>query len=119
MPLSAIRDFVKLESSGGLTLIAAAVVALLLANSPLEGLYNLVHDLPVSISVGDLSIDKPLFLWVNDGLMAVFFFLVGLELKREVLEGELSSPAQALLPAVAAAGGVHRSSPHLRLAQLG
>ena len=102
MAINAIRDFLKLESAGGLMLMAAAVLALLLANSALAPLYNLLHDLPVVVKVGALEVDKPLFLWVNDGLMAIFFFLVGLELKRELMEGELADRSQVILPAVAA-----------------
>jgi NhaA family Na+:H+ antiporter len=102
----AIRDFLALESAGGILLAGAAVLAMLLANSPLEGVYTGFLDTPVEVRVGAFEIAKPLLLWINDGLMAVFFFLVGLELKREALEGELSSPAQVMLPALAAAGGM-------------
>ncbi len=87
-------------------LCAAAMIALVLANSPLEPLYVQLLELPVAIQVGGLAIAKPLLLWVNDGLMAVFFMLVGLEVKREILEGELSNPANAALPVVAALGGM-------------
>lgn len=86
--------------------MAAAVLALIVANSPLAAQYNLLLALPVEIRVGSFSIDKPLLLWVNDGLMAVFFFLIGLELKREVVEGHLSSLRDASLPAFAAVGGM-------------
>jgi NhaA family Na+:H+ antiporter len=102
----AIRDFLALESASGVLLAAAALLAMLLANSPLEGVYTGFLDTPVEVRVGAFEIAKPLLLWINDGLMAVFFFLVGLELKREALEGELASPAQVLLPALAAAGGM-------------
>jgi NhaA family Na+:H+ antiporter len=84
----------------------AAICALIIANSPLSDLYLSLLDLPVAISVGTLAIDKPLILWINDGLMAIFFFLIGLEIKREFLEGELSSRSQIALPAMAAVGGV-------------
>jgi NhaA family Na+:H+ antiporter len=94
------------EAAGGLVLMAAALTALLMDNSPLSWLYSLFLDTPVGVRVGPLSLDKPLLLWINDGLMAVFFFLVGLEIKRELLRGELSSVAQATLPALAAAGGM-------------
>ena len=77
-----------------------------LANSPLEGVYVGFLDTPVEVRIGAFEIAKPLLLWINDGLMAVFFFLVGLELKREALEGELSSLPQVILPALAAAGGM-------------
>lgn len=106
MPLTAIREFLKLEAAGGILLVIAAVLALVLANSPLAWLYNGFLDIPVQIQVGALVLSKPLLLWINDGLMAVFFFLVGLEIKREVLEGELSSRATAALPAVGAVGGM-------------
>jgi NhaA family Na+:H+ antiporter len=101
-----IREFLRLESAGGILLLIAAVFAMAIANSPLGALYTSALNTPVAIRVGELAIDKPLLLWINDGLMAVFFFLVGLEIKREVLEGELSSPAQVLLPAIGALGGI-------------
>ncbi len=85
-----ISRFLKLESGGGITLMLAAVLALIFANSPLHSYYALLLDTPVEIRIGASEIAKPLLLWINNGLMAVFFFLVGLELKREVLEGELS-----------------------------
>ena len=106
MQISMIRDFLKLEASGGILLILASVLALLFANSPAGGFYVSFLDTPVAIKVGALEIAKPLLLWINDGLMAVFFFLVGLEIKREFLEGELSSGAQLLLPAAGAVGGM-------------
>lgn len=101
-----IRNFLKMESSGGIILMGAAVLAMIAANSPLAPIYGLFLDTPVEVRIGALQIAKPLFLWVNDGLMAVFFFLVGLELKREILEGELSRPANVLLPALGAVGGI-------------
>jgi Na+:H+ antiporter, NhaA family len=94
------------EAAGGLVLVVAALVALLASNSPLERLYDGFLDTPVGVRVGPLAIDKPLLLWINDGLMAIFFFLVGLEIKRELLRGELSTFGQAILPAVAALGGM-------------
>ena len=106
-PLAAtLREFLQLESAGGILLLATAILAMLLANSPLEALYGALLDTTVAVQVGALAIDKPLLLWINDGLMAVFFFLVGLEIKREFMEGELSSPAQIVLPAVGAFGGM-------------
>ena len=102
----AVRDFMRLESSGGILLLAAAIIAMLVANSPLAGLYSALLDTTVAVQVGALSIDKPLLLWVNDGLMAVFFFLVGLEIKREIMEGELSSFSQVALPGIGALGGM-------------
>ena len=101
-----IRNFLRMESAGGIVLIGAAVVAIIVANTPLARFYQLLLDVPVEIRVGALYIAKPMILWINDGLMAVFFFLVGLELKREFLEGELSRPANILLPSVGAVGGV-------------
>jgi len=100
------RQFIRLEAAGGILLLAAAVVAMLIANSPLSGLYDDLLDTRVAVQVGALAIDKPLLLWVNDGLMAVFFFLVGLEIKREVLEGELSSFSQIVMPGMGALGGM-------------
>ncbi|MDH3673668.1 MAG: Na+/H+ antiporter NhaA [Gammaproteobacteria bacterium] len=103
---SAIRDFMKLESAGGILLLVSAVAAMLVANSPLSGVYGALLDTTVAIQVGTLAINKPLLLWVNDGLMAVFFFLIGLEVKREITEGELSSFAQIVLPGLGALGGM-------------
>jgi len=103
---STIEEFIKKESSSGVILIAVTLLALLLQNSFLTDFYtNFLHT-PVQVSFGSFGIAKPLLLWVNDGLMAIFFFLVGLEVKREVLEGELSSRSQVVLPAIAAIGGM-------------
>lgn len=101
-----IKNFLKMESAGGIVLMAAAALALVAANTGAAGLYAYFIETPVEVRVGALNIAKPLFLWVNDGLMAIFFFLVGLELKREFLEGELSRPANVLLPALGAIGGM-------------
>lgn len=101
-----IRDFLKMEAAGGLFLVVATVLAMGFANTGLAGFYNDFLDIPVAIKVGGLEIAKPLLLWVNDGLMAIFFFLVGLEIKREFRVGELSSAAQIALPGIAAVGGV-------------
>jgi len=106
MPISAIREFLRLEAAGGILLVCAATLALLIANSPAASAYFALLNLPVIVQVGSLGIDKPLLLWINDGLMAIFFLLVALEIKREVLEGELSSVKQAALPGVAAIGGM-------------
>jgi Na+:H+ antiporter, NhaA family len=94
------------EAAGGLVLVVAALVALLASNSPLAWLYDGFLHTPVGLRVGDLALDKSLLHWINDGLMAIFFFLVGLEIKRELLQGELSTFGQAVLPAVAAIGGM-------------
>jgi NhaA family Na+:H+ antiporter len=99
-------DFFRHDAAVGVILLIAAVSALILDNSPLAYLYDQLLTTPVTVAIGAGSIDKPLLLWINDGLMAVFFFLVGLEIKREVLAGQLSSPAKAALPAVAALGGM-------------
>jgi NhaA family Na+:H+ antiporter len=95
-----------LEAASGLLLIAAAVLALVINNSPLSWLYNGLLDTPVVAQVGALKIAKPLLLWINDGLMALFFLLIGLEVKREVLDGQLSKPSQIVLPGAAAIGGM-------------
>ncbi|MAW89869.1 MAG: Na+/H+ antiporter NhaA [Altererythrobacter sp.] len=101
-----LRDFLQKESAGGIVLIFAAALALAVANSPLAANYVSLLDIPVVFAIDSFVIDKPLLLWINDGLMAVFFFLVGLEVKREVLEGQLSSWSKASLPLVAALGGM-------------
>ncbi len=101
-----IRNFLQMESTGGLVLMVGAALALVAANSPLADYYDLFIETPVEVRIGRLEIAKPLLLWVNDGLMAVFFFLVGLEVKREILEGELSRPSTVLLPALGAVGGI-------------
>jgi len=104
--LSALRDFLKLEAASGMVLVAAAVVAMVVANSPLSALYASLIDVPVEIRVGGFEIAKPLLLWINDGLMAVFFLLIGLELKRELVEGQLSDLRQIGLPVFGALGGM-------------
>lgn len=103
---SFITAFFKLESAGGILLILAAILALVFANSPLNSYYELLLSTPVEVRVGALEVAKPLLLWVNDGLMAVFFFLVGLELKRELIEGELSDKRNIILPGFGAVGGM-------------
>ena len=105
--INLIREFVRLESSSGLLLVVAAVLAMFMKNIPFtEYYYAALLNTPVHVTVGDFDIAKPLLLWINDGLMAVFFFTVGLELKREFLEGELSNRDQIMLPAFAAFGGM-------------
>ena len=104
--LRALNHFLQWESSGGILLIVAALVALALANSPLAGAYGEFRELPVAVQFGALKIAKPLLLWINDGLMAIFFLLVALELKREALSGQLSSFSQLSLPVVCALAGV-------------
>ncbi len=104
--VTAIREFMQLESAGGALLLVTAVAAVLIANSPLAGVYEALLGTTAEVRIGTLEIDKPLLLWINDGLMAIFFFLIGLEVKREFMEGELSSPAQIALPAAGALGGM-------------
>jgi len=94
------------ETAGGILLIFAAAMAMIVANSPLLPYYNKLIEIPVRISVGDFEIAKPLLLWINDGLMVLFFLAVGLELKREIIEGELSHPKKIILPLLGAIGGM-------------
>ena len=101
-----LEEFIKKESSAGITLIFVTILALLLKNSALSELYNAFLHTPVEIRFGALHIDKPLMLWINDGLMAIFFLLIGLEVKREILEGHLSTVSQVVLPGIAAVGGM-------------
>ncbi|MBU2881423.1 Na+/H+ antiporter NhaA [Psychrosphaera sp. B3R10] len=103
---SSITSFFKMESAGGILLFIAATAAIIIANTPLEPYYQLFLSTPVEVRVGALEIAKPLLLWINDGLMAVFFFLVGLELKRELVEGELSDKRNIILPGAGAIGGM-------------
>lgn len=101
-----IQKFLQLESASGIILIVSALLAIVLANSPLASLYGGFLNTEVQIRIASLDLHKPLLLWINDGLMAIFFLLVGLEVKREMLEGALSSREQATFPAVAALGGM-------------
>ena len=103
---SFITQFFKLEAAGGILLILSAILAILSANTLLEPYYNSIFTTQVEISIGSFEISKPLLLWINDGLMAVFFFLIGLELKRELFEGELSDKKNVILPGVGAIGGM-------------
>jgi NhaA family Na+:H+ antiporter len=104
--ISTLKEFLRLEAASGILLVATAAFAMILANSPAAFLYDALLGTPMGVRVGALAIDKPLLLWINDGLMAVFFFTVGLEIKREFVDGELSSARQAALPVIAAAGGM-------------
>jgi NhaA family Na+:H+ antiporter len=106
MIVKTIRDFLKMEAASGLILMGAAVLAIIAANSPLAPYYDSLLQIPAVVQIGQLEIAKPLLLWINDGLMAVFFFLIALELKRELLEGELADPKKVYLPAFAAIGGM-------------
>ena len=106
-PAERLRAFIGSESAGGIILIVAAALALAIANSPLLPDYQKLLSTPVAFSAGSLvAIDKPLLLWINDGLMALFFFLIGLEVKREIVTGQLRSWKQASLPIIAAIGGM-------------
>lgn len=98
--------FSQSDAFGGILLMVAAALALVAANSPLAGLYNQFLSLKLVIAIGDFSIAKPLLLWINDGLMTLFFLMVGLELKREIMVGELSQAAKVAFPAAAAVGGM-------------
>lgn len=105
-PVDFMRDFIRLESFGGILLFISAIFAMIVANSPLAYFYDALLDTTVAIQIGSFEINKALLLWVNDGLMAVFFFLIGLEIKREIVEGELSSLSQVILPGIGALGGI-------------
>lgn len=104
--INRIKDFLKLESASGMLLLLFATIAIIWANTPFRDYYFDFLELPVSIQVGLFSIHKPLIMWVNDGFMAVFFVLVGLEVKRELLVGALSSYQRAIFPAIGAIGGM-------------
>ena len=103
---SRIQEFIRLETSGGVVLMIAAIFAMIIANTPLSATYDLILGTYIKVGIGNFEIAKPAILWINDGLMAIFFFLVGLEIKREVLAGELSSFDKAILPIMAAIGGM-------------
>ena len=100
------REFVHDEAASGVLLLACALVALVWANSPWAYAYTDLWNTKLTIGPGDLALSKSLVHWVNDGLMAVFFLVVGLEIKREILVGELASLRQAAVPVAAALGGV-------------
>ena len=104
--LGAMTEFLRLEAAGGILLIGAAVLAMIAANSPLEEFYDTFLEMPVQVRVGELNIAKPALLWINDGLMAIFFLLVALEIKREALTGQLAGRARLILPLVCASAGV-------------
>jgi NhaA family Na+:H+ antiporter len=104
--MSAITEFLKLESASGILLVVAGALAMIAANSALADLYNALLQTQFKIQLGAFKLDKPLVIWVNDLLMAIFFLLVGLEIKREVVMGELSDGAKVALPAIAAVGGM-------------
>ncbi|MFK7838715.1 MAG: Na+/H+ antiporter NhaA [Bdellovibrionales bacterium] len=104
--MDAVIRFLKSKSAPGILLCCAALLAMVFENSALSGLYDGFKNIPVIFQAGGFVIDKPLLLWINDGLMAIFFLLIGLEIKRELMEGHLSSRDQVILPAVAALGGL-------------
>ncbi|HEX3139276.1 MAG TPA: Na+/H+ antiporter NhaA, partial [Rhizobacter sp.] len=105
---TAFRRFFAAESAGGIVLAVATVLALVISNSPYGPVYQAFRAIPGEVRIGGdwLVLSKPMILWINDLWMAVFFLLVGLEIKRELVTGELSTPRQAMLPAVAALGGM-------------
>jgi NhaA family Na+:H+ antiporter len=104
--LSPVQDFIRTESASGVVLIGAALVAFAWANSPWAGRYFAILDIPVGVGFGAWGLEKPLLLWVNDLLMAVFFFVIGLEIKRECMVGELAGWQKASLPVAGALGGM-------------
>lgn len=106
MPMNRIKSFFELEAAGGIILALAAILAMIVANSPLHTFYDAFIHAPVVVQIGAFEIAKDAHHWINDGLMAIFFFLVGLELKREALIGELSDIKQIILPALCAVGGM-------------
>jgi NhaA family Na+:H+ antiporter len=101
-----LSEFLKADSAGGILLILTTILALIFVNSPFSHTYDSFLHLHMGIRVGDYSLDKTLIHWINDGLMAIFFLMVGLEVKREIIEGSLSSIKQIALPAIAAVGGM-------------
>ncbi len=104
--LSPLEEFTKQNASGGIVLLVCTAIALVFANSAYSDHYSAFWELPFTIGIGTHLLEKPLLLWINDGLMAIFFFVIGLEIKREILVGELSEPRQAILPIAAAVGGM-------------
>ncbi len=101
-----IERFFEQDYAVGVLLVAASVLAMLAANSFLSEYYDMLLSIPIQIAIGSLELHKPLLLWINDGLMAVFFLLIGLEVKMEIMEGNLSTPAQVILPGIGAIGGM-------------
>jgi Na+/H+ antiporter NhaA len=101
-----LREFLETEIAGGVAILVATGTALLWANSPFRGSYDSVWEMPISLQVGSASLDADLRHWINEGLMAIFFFVVGLEIKRELVRGELSDKRTAMLPVLGALGGM-------------
>jgi NhaA family Na+:H+ antiporter len=106
MQLKVLRHFLRLESSSGIILFAMGVAALILSNTPLSEGYHAFFQAPLTIRLGEIVLNQPLLFWINEGLMTIFFLLVGLELKRELIGGELSAPTKFMLPGIAACGGM-------------
>jgi NhaA family Na+:H+ antiporter len=104
--LDKLKEFLRLEAASGILLLIATLLAMVAENSPADIYYDALLEIPVAIQIGEFAIAKPLLLWINDGLMAIFFFLIGLEVKREFLAGELSDPTRVVLPIIAAIGGM-------------
>ena len=104
--LSPFNRFIQYEASSGILLCFVTIIALFWANSPFSEFYFALWQTPLLVGIGEAVLDKPLLKWINDGLMAIFFFFVGLEIKREILVGELSEPRQMVLPLAAACGGM-------------
>jgi len=101
-----LREFIKWEAASGVLLLLAALLAMVVENSPMKPVYDAMLDIPVEIRVASFELAKPLLLWINDGLMVIFFFLIGLEVKREMIRGALSELDQIRLPVIAAIGGM-------------
>ena len=106
MITKSVRNFLQKETAGGILLVVAAIVAMICANSPLAPYYNYLLNVTGELRIEEFSVEKPALLWINDLWMAIFFFLVGLELKRELVEGELSDRSQLILPLAGAIGGM-------------
>lgn len=106
MPTRVIRQFLQFETSGGVLLFIGALLALVVSNSPLHFYYTNFFNTPLSVHIGQIGLNKPLVSWINEGLMTIFFLLIGLEIKREMIEGELNTFSKVTLPAIAAVGGM-------------
>ena len=115
MVKNSLSNFFNLESATGILLVIATLLAMVMANTSLQPLYASLTSIPVVMSFGSLVIAKPLLLWINDGLMAIFFFMIGLEVKREMIEGSLRDPKAIAIPAFAALGGMHGLTGTIRL----